>query len=171
MDKAGSLSSGALCCRRRHQYLCSPPTASSQGPHFVSRLIGAHVPAAADRRAEEALPSSHTGLLAIPSPLRRGVLRRCISRRFAPSMIFAHVSRARLPLVPLAGLNVSTRQASREVTDWRVAQPLDGSLSRRFTGRLLPGGGRQLPGCLVITRAGLTPAGQCEFSRERPDAQ
>ncbi len=50
--------------------------------------------------------------------LRRGVLRRWISRCFAPSVAFARFRQARLPLAPLAGLDLSTRQASLHVTGW-----------------------------------------------------
>ena len=136
---------------------------------FVSRLIGAPAPAVASRRAEEALPSSHIGLPTIPRPLRRGVLQRCISRCFAPSMAFAQSSQARLPLAPLAGLTLSTRQASRYVADWWVARPPHwGTLSRRFAGRFSPRSGRQLSGSLVFTRTGLSPAGRCGLVRVKP---
>jgi len=40
----------------------------------------------------------------IPLPLRRRVLRCCFSRFFAPSMVFARLSQARLPLGPFRAL-------------------------------------------------------------------
>ncbi len=55
------------------------------------------------RRAEEALPSSHTGPLTIPSPLRREVHGRCIPRRFAPSVAFARFCQTRLLFGPPCG--------------------------------------------------------------------
>ena len=47
VDKAGSLPSGALCCRRRHRYRMLPSDCLSADLHFALRLIGDHVPAAA----------------------------------------------------------------------------------------------------------------------------
>ena len=41
------------------------------------------------------------GLVVPPRPLRRRVLRGCISKRFTPSMAFAQSCQARLPVAPL----------------------------------------------------------------------
>ena len=51
--------------------------------------------------AETGLSGSHIGSLAIPRPLRRGVLRGCSSKRFTPSMAFPPSTQARLPFAPL----------------------------------------------------------------------
>ena len=75
-----------------------------------------------DRRpgAGEGLSSSRHHRPNVPRPLRRGVLRRCISRLSTPSVAFALVFRARLPLGPFrAGL--TPRQTSRHAADRSVA--------------------------------------------------
>jgi len=75
-----------------------------------------------DRRpgAGEGLSSSRHHRPNVPRPLRRGVLRRCISRLSTPSVAFALVFRARLPLGPFrAGL--TPRQTSRNAADRSVA--------------------------------------------------
>lgn len=53
--------------------------------------------------AGEGLPSSRVHRPLIPLPIPRRVLQRCISRCFTPSVAFAVVCPARLPLVPLRG--------------------------------------------------------------------
>ena len=47
LDKAGSLPSGALCCRRRHRYRMLPSDCLSADLHFAVRLIGDRAPAVA----------------------------------------------------------------------------------------------------------------------------
>ena len=62
-------------------------------------------------------------------------------------------------------------------SSWRPSRPGStvgrssyhlGTLSRRFSRRRSPCGGRQLPGGLVPTRAGLSRAGRCELTRTHP---
>jgi hypothetical protein len=53
--------------------------------------------------AETGLSCSHHDCATIPRPIRRRVLRGCISKCFTPSMAFARPDQARLPLVPLQG--------------------------------------------------------------------
>jgi len=55
--------------------------------------------------AETGLSCSHDDSPTIPRPLRRRVLRGCISKRFTPSMAFAPSCQARLPVAPLRALH------------------------------------------------------------------
>jgi hypothetical protein len=57
-------------------------------------------------RGGEGLSSSRHHLPNVPRPIRRGVPQRCISRIFTPSMAFAVILPARLPLAPLTGLGL-----------------------------------------------------------------
>ena len=75
---------------------------SSLPVHVLGRLprrrtAGARVPAGCG------LSCSHAGCPTIPRPLRRWVLRGCISKRFTPSLAFAPRLQARLPVGPPRG--------------------------------------------------------------------
>lgn len=104
MDKVGSLPSGALCCRRRHQYRMLPSDCLSADLHFASRRIGDHVPAAAFAAGRRRLSPVFTPAL---SPFRAPYAERFMgaafpgaSRRPWPSPVFARLGSS---LVPLAG--------------------------------------------------------------------
>jgi len=80
-------------------------------PHFVGysayrvrrsqSTISVGLPSGLTAGAETGLSCSHDGCPTIPRPLRRRVLRGCISKLFAPSMAFAQSCQARLPVAPL----------------------------------------------------------------------
>ena len=74
-------------------------------------------------------------------PLRRRVLRGCISKLFTPSMAFAHAPEARLPVGLLAEGIFSTRQASLHAADWWVAPLLKEGSTPRFDARISPNAG------------------------------
>ena len=84
-------------------------------PHFARPVLigfGAPNPPARFGRpsgltvgAETGLSCSHDDSPTIPRPLRRRVLRGCISKRFTPSMAFASSCQARLPVAPLRALH------------------------------------------------------------------
>jgi len=83
--------------------------------------------------AETGLSCSHDGSPTVPRPLRRRIPRCCSSKCFTPSLAFARGCRARLPVVPLAGVLLTTRQASLHAADRRVASAhggLDPALRR-----------------------------------------
>ncbi len=119
MDKAGSLPSGALCCRRRHQYRMLPSDCLSANLPFALRLIGDRALAAAlspggggspqfsHRPSHHSEPLTPRGSWALHSQALRAVRGL---RPFLPGSA---------PLwSPLQGLALSTRQASLDVTDW-----------------------------------------------------
>src|SRR5947209_16775823 len=56
--------------------------------------------------AGEGLSSSRHHLPYVPRPITAGVPQRCDSRIFTPSVAFALILRARLPLGPLTGLGL-----------------------------------------------------------------
>ena len=87
------------------------------------------------------------------------------SRRPWPSPVLARLGS---PLLPLRGLPYRRGRLRFMLRTGELLDPLTGPLSRRFAGRLSPGGGRQLPGGLVPTRTGLSPAGQCELAQVHP---
>ena len=116
--------------------------------------------------AETGLSCSHIGCPTIPRPLRRRVLRGCISKRFTPSMAFAHHDQARLPLGPSRGgissrrgrLRFMLRTGGLHPPSPRRARP------RASTPRSL----RTLAGCykggLAPPLTGLAPASRCELA-------
>src|SRR3954453_9068850 len=53
--------------------------------------------------AETGLSCSHLGCATVPRPLRRRVLGGCASKGFTPSLAFAYLHQARLPVGPLRG--------------------------------------------------------------------
>ena len=61
------------------------------------------------------------------------------------SLAFAQFDGARLLLVPVARRQLTTRQASLDAADRGLAHLLCEALTRRFAGRVSPGGGRLLP--------------------------
>jgi len=71
--------------------------------------------------AGEGLSSSRHHLPNVPRPLRRGVLQRCDSRIFTPSLAFTLLLRARLPLGHLHGVGLTPRQTSLHAADRSVA--------------------------------------------------
>ncbi len=74
-------------------------------------------------------------------------------------MAFALLLRARLPLVPVAGVGLTTRQPSLHAADRMVAssnEAFDTGLRHRV---FPPDAAGLLPGSLTTTRTGLTPAG------------
>lgn len=76
------------------------------------------------RQAGEGLPSSRRHLPNVPLPLRREVLRGCVSRLFTPSMAFTLKDWARLLLFPILTTGTLTaRQASLHAADRSVAPP------------------------------------------------
>jgi hypothetical protein len=58
-------------------------------------------PADLTARAETGLSCSHNGCTNVPRPLRRRVLRGCISKSFTSSVAFALCAQARLPVASL----------------------------------------------------------------------
>ena len=121
-------------------------------PRFAGALlIGFVAPSTPPRVApgvftpgtETGLSCSHIGSPAIPRPLRRRVLRGCISKRFTPSLAFAHRSQARLPVGP----------------------PRGGRSSRRGRLRLMLRTGELHPP--AVSRRGLDPALQRQDLSER----
>ncbi len=121
-------------------------------PHFVGcsayrvrrsqSTSSVGLPSGLTAGAETGLSCSHDDCPTIPRPLRRRVLRGCISKRFTPSMAFAHSTQARLPVGPLRGL-LSTRQASLYAADWWVAPSLKKARPHAST----PGSLRTPVGC------------------------
>src|SRR4051794_32819204 len=167
MNEAAALPSPrVLLSRRLKRYygrLRRPPgTRPLPGAdRLKDRTLRQHQPAG--RRAGEGLPSSHRHLLDVPRPIRREVPRGCTSRLYTPSMAFAVITAARLLLTPRDGGPLTTRQASRNAADRRVAPP-----NRAFDAGLRPGPfpGRAaslLPSLLAATRTGLPPAGDDEL--------
>ena len=97
-------------------------------PHLVTVLCPAPTPSRqAVVRAEEGLSSSPTDCPCMPRPLHRRVLGGCTSQVFPASVAFAHLCRARLPLVrPWPG-GITMRQTSRNAAACRFARrPQDG---------------------------------------------
>src|SRR6266516_438529 len=141
-------------------------------PRFVGApLIGLGAPGPPSRwhpdgltaGAETGLSCSHLGSPTVPCPLRRGVLRGCISKRFTPSLAFASALQARLPGAPL------TRDPSFDAADFAACYGPLGCTSppearpRASAHRAL----RTPAGCykagLVPPLAGLAPASRCKL--------
>jgi len=121
-------------------------------PHFVGcsayrvrrsqSTSSVGLPSGLTAGAETGLSCSHDDCPTIPRPVRRRVLRGCISKRFTPSVAFAHSTQARLPVGPLRGL-LTTRQASLYAADWWVAPSLKKARPHAST----PGSLRTPVGC------------------------
>ena len=96
-------------------------------------------------------------------PLRRRVLRGCISKRFTPSMAFASSVPGSAPGWSPCGQFFTTRQASLHAADWWVAPSSRRARPRAST----PGSLRTLAGCykggLVPPLTGLSPASHREL--------
>src|SRR3954447_18904848 len=167
MNEAAALPSPrVLLSRRLKRYygrLRRPP-----GTPSTSRrrpVIGQDAPTAPSRR-----PPGRGGPPQFPSPPSRrsaphtpGGSSGLRSRLYTPSMAFAVITAARLLLTPRDGGPLTTRQASRNAADRRVAPP-----NRAFDAGLRPGPfpGRAaslLPSLLAATRTGLPPAGDDEL--------
>lgn len=104
-----------------------------------------------------------------PSPSRRSTPRTpggssgLRSRLFAPSVAFAVIPAARLLLYPPAGGPLTTRQASLDAADRRVAPP-NGAFDAGLRPDPFPGRAASLlPSLLAATRTGLSPAGDDEL--------
>ena len=114
-------------------------------------------------RAETGLSCSHDGCPTVPRPIRRGVPRGCTSKRFAPSLAFAHPLRARLPVGPLAG-QTSRRGRLRFMLRTGGLHPSRGRARPRAS---TPGSPLTPAGCykggLVPPLAGLAPASRREL--------
>ena len=96
--------------------------------------------------AETALSCSHDGCANVPRPLRRWVLRGCISKVFAPSMAFVCGSKTRLPvgsfrsgvlrrgrlrlMLRTAGLHLPISEGSTPRFDAQVSPNAGGLLQR-----------------------------------------
>ena len=111
--------------------------------------------------AQTGLSCSHDDCPTIPRPLRRRVLRGCISKRFTPSMAFAHSTQARLPVGPLRGL-LTTRQASLYAADWWVAPSLKKARPHASTLGSLRTPVGCYRGCLAPPLTGLAPVSRRE---------
>src|SRR6266540_5624862 len=145
-------------------------------PHFVGysayrvrrsqSTSSVGLPSGLTAGAETGLSCSHDDCPTIPRPLRRRVLRGCISKHFTPSVAFAHSTQARLPVGPLQGL-LSTRQASLHAADWWVAPSLKEGSTPRFDARISPNAGGLLQRDLAPPPTGLAPVSR----REPQDAR
>jgi hypothetical protein len=151
------------------QAVIRPPPTPTRHPSTSRRkpVIGRDSPVDfRSHRAGEGLPSSRRHLLDVPRPIRREVHRGCASRLFTPSVAFAVNAAARLLLLPPEGGPLTTRQASLDAADRRVAPPTGlstlGFDPTRFQA--------EPPACyraiLAATRAGLSPAGDDELMLE-----
>jgi len=143
-------------------------------PHFVGYSAyrvrrsqsthGLAFPSDLTAGAETGLSCSHDDSPTIPRPLRRRVLRCCISKLFAPSVAFAHSTRARLPAGPLRGL-LTTRQTSLDAADWRVAPSLKKARPHASTPESLRTPVGCYEGVLAPPSTGLSPASRHELRR------
>ena len=115
--------------------------------------------------AETGLSCSVIDCATVPPPIRRRVLWRCSSKSFTPSMVFAQVVRARLPLCPRFRRGDSRRCRFPHRTDRLLARLHKSTLSWRFDGRVSPSAGHQLRGRLGVTPAGLPPASRSQLHR------
>ena len=102
-DEAGALPSDRVMLSQPSTVLRPPPTPSRLDATSRSTVIRTGCSRHRRPGAGEGLPSSRHHLPHVPAPLRRRVPRRCASRLLTPSMAFALLLRARLPLVPLRG--------------------------------------------------------------------
>ena len=138
---------------------CTPLPTPSPCPPTSLALIGLALPPA---RAplRQGLPSSPRGLASIPLPIPRGVLHRCISKRFAASTAFAQSDRARLPLVLLAeGRFVEAAGFRHYAYGLLVRSPPKAALSRRFGAGVSPA--RRPPATRLLgLYLGRTPTGR-----------
>jgi hypothetical protein len=97
--------------------------------------------------AETGLSCSHDGRPTIPRPLRRRVPRGCISKLFAPSMAFALLPRARLPVGPSRG-NVWRRGRLRFMLRTGELHPPEEGSTPRCDAQVSPDAGGLLQRCL-----------------------
>ena len=102
--------------------------------------------------AEEGLSSSPLDYPCIPRPLPRRVLGGCASQGFTPSVAFAHLRGARLPLGPAHAGGITGRQTSRDAADCRLA-----CLPFRRLGQRASTAGFRPPPPLSYTAAGSLP--------------
>jgi len=162
-DKVGALGSDRLCCPAVHRYVRPHPTPFRLSAISRLAVIRAGCSRTAMPGAGEGLSSSRHHLPNVPRPLRRGVPRRCTSRYFTPSMAFALILRARLPLVPF-GLVLRRGRLRLNAADRSVAsskEAVDAGLRRQA---FPPDAASLLPGSLVTTWTGLAPAGGDELT-------
>src|ERR1700680_4426515 len=107
--RLGALRSGGLSYPRLHRYDYGPlrlplgthpfrGITAYRGRAYRAPQGGSLRPHNAG--AETDLSCSVMGCPTVPSPIPRRVRGRCTSKVFAPSMAFAHLRKARLPLVP-----------------------------------------------------------------------
>ena len=105
--RLGALRSGGLCCPRHHRYQYGPLRLPLGARPFrrvtAYRLRGYRAPQDGSLRpydagAETDLSCSVIGCPTVPLPIPRRIHRRSTSKFFAPSMAFAHLRGARLPL-------------------------------------------------------------------------
>jgi hypothetical protein len=115
--------------------------------------------------AETGLSRSMIDCATVPPPLRRRVLGRCWSKFFTPSMSFAQVVRARLPLGPRLRRGVDDAAEFLIVRSGCSLASLKSALSWRFDGWVSPSAGHQLRGRLAATPTGLPPASRSQLLR------
>ena len=130
IDEAGALRSERVVLSRPSSLLRPPPTPSRLPA--TSRVTGYRQARSRSPQtgAEEGLSSSHDNLLAVPRPLTPEGPSAPAPRSQAPSMAFADLRQARLPLAPLSRAVLTTLQASLDVADRTVAPPrFDAGLS------------------------------------------
>ena len=167
--RQGAFPRATLCCRRRHQYRMPPSDrlsagtplrlATYRGPRSDGCVPpdGGGSPQLPHRPSHHSTPSTPGGSSALhPQVLRAFRGLRPIQPGSAPPC-----SPCGANLVDAAGFPSCCGLVGRSSPQW-------GTLSRRYAGRLSPGGGRQLSGSLVFTRTGLSPAGRCGLVRVKP---
>jgi len=148
------------------QAVLRPPPTPTRHPSTSRRrpVIGRDSPVDfRSHRAGEGLPSSRRHRLDVPRPIRREVSRGCASRLYTPSVAFAVITAARLLLFPPAGGPLTTRQASLDAADHRVAPPNGASDAGLRPDPFPDRAASLLPSLLVATRTGLSPAGDDEL--------
>ena len=111
--------------------------------------------------AETGLSCSHDDSPTIPRPLRRRVLRGCISKRFTPSMAFAPSCQARLPVAPLRALHFDAADFASYCGLVGCTFLKEGSTHASTTGSLRTSVGRYR-GCLAPPLTGFAPVSRRE---------
>jgi len=166
--KYGAFPPRWLCCPRDHQYYAPFRLPLRSHPlRRSSRLIGLGAPSppaswhptGLTAGAETALSCSHDGCANVPRPLRRWVLRGCLSKLFTPSLAFVSPSRTRLPVGSLRSrefrrgrLRFMLRTAGLHLPDSEGSTP-------RFDAQVSPNVGGLLRRCLG-TSFGRTSTGE-----------
>jgi hypothetical protein len=140
--------------------------------HFtVQRLIGLGAPSPPVRwhptgltaGAETGLSCSHDGCANVPLPLRRWVLRGCLSKVFTPSMAFAWIHEARLPVGSLRSPNSRRGRLCFMLRTAGLHPPSRRARPRASTPRSPRTPAGCYKGALVPPLAGLTPASHREL--------